>query len=357
MPKPIFEKIVTTKTTQMEQAPEFPYIQYRSRVFVQRDGLLMVNVIIHKSELENKTKILESAMKLFGLDVQLSEKIIEQNMFPLNFYTAKSFVKDNKYYLVGDAAYNVHFFTASGYNNGAHSALVLSLDPENYETRMQWLSYEAEYQVRLRIIELNLTMDRCNERNDEELYSELISNGLTIKKGELSKKEICMYLNFFLVPLGEKVNLSHKALREPPKEVIQSFFVPQQFLAHIFIEQVCEHRSIQNQLKFLYKRLVKLALMRGDFLEQFRFKSLPEYSKILENIEEFEEPSNKGSREYKIWLAYHDFKSGDPLQRARKHIKKMPRALHINAFTACIYLDKFKESPTFENFLKVYYQL
>lgn len=186
--------------------PFFPDRQFRSRVFIQKDGLIMINCAIHTSEFLRKRQILETAMKVYGLDTELLKYFVEEFVFPLNFYRAPCEQSERndcrKFYLVGDAAFNVHFFSGQGINLGAQAAWLLATDPENYHQRIKVLNGLAEENTFQNTLDLKAVHDNCIKRTNVSggLYNYFVSKGLTIQKEDIDEYELCMYTHSYLIP-------------------------------------------------------------------------------------------------------------------------------------------------------------
>lgn len=346
-PKSLIQKLII-KNSKDSNFPRFPVVQQRSRVFIQKDGLLMLNIVIHKSEIEKQQEILESAMKIYGFKGNLLKKVSEQVIFPLNFYRAKSFAKDNKYYLVGDAAFNVHFFAGAGFNNGAFSALILALEPRKYNALVRYTAREAEFQSKFHWMDLNKIQERCKKYDEPELYQKIISEGLTIKKGDLDKPELCVYLNVFLIPFKERA-VPIQASIKLPKKLIRHYVNIEGLLSHKFMKNICENEPVDKRFKFLYRRLIKFLYIRGGWLQ-----GLAKERVDFKNIDKLKRPKDRHGFQYMAWLAYKDYNTKDPVAQARKRIKEMPRHNFWSIAVMCLYLNDYIKKPTFENFYKIY---
>jgi len=328
--------------------PRFPRQQSRSRIFILQDSTIMLSLMLTNSK-EDINNLIHDTFVLYGVDPKIMKyQTGEIIKFPLKFHKSNEYIKKNSakkvVALIGDAAFNTHFFSGSGLNLGITLATLLAISPEKYNKLATDLQKYAEYLIKRNLINLKKLKKECKEYTHKQLVEKLASKIKKENVNHFSNDELCLYL--------ENILLSEdyiKSLRYQPP-TINSI----RYFSDLIVKDFCAGKN--TELKKKYNKLFDLLLnAEQKFInrELTIWKSyVTDFNPKSEPKKDTKDPTNNVN--YNVWLAHKDFKTKNPYKMAEKQIKKAPS---FKKFVLCMLLQKFKKKPIFDNFLNLYIML
>jgi 2-polyprenyl-6-methoxyphenol hydroxylase-like FAD-dependent oxidoreductase len=346
------------------QLPIFRNGQDRSRIFIQSDGKLVLNLLITKKELGDRDKIRKWALQMNGVSWDEIKKYKnDETLFPINFYYSKEFVKRKNgkyYYLVGDSAFNINFFSGMGVNNGIWSALYLFLlkSSSDYNELMTELYHEVRYITEVFIhTDVDRIMTDCKKYSKSEL-KKLISEGrdgiILIPKERMngiSKEELCMYAGRMMVQnYFNELILNNPYYKKTRKNKYRNL---DQFLYDVMLKYVCDGSKVPNEIKVLFKRfdVYSVAVIK----QIMGYSDKKEYTNYINKLKdgEVKEPESNGEWKYGAWWGYKYWTTGER-SIPKWILKKKKYVGATEKYQLCKMISRYQKNKTMNNFIWIF---
>ena len=344
-PKKMIQRFIVHNPEEDIRGSQFPRPQSRSRIFVLQDSTVMLSITLINGKTTDIDDLIQDTLTLYGLKTIKKYQTGEVIKFPLKFHKSSEYIKKNSakktIALIGDAAFNTHFFSGSGLNIGVTLATLLAIDPEKYNKSATDLQKFAEDLIKRNLINLKKLQKECKGYTREQLIDKLSSQNKWVKKErikQLNKDELCLYLENFIL---------YKSFIEFTKNMVPTIN-PVNYFTGLIKEDYCKGR-----IKKLRKKYNKMFDILLNVNQKNMDLHLNHWKSEITDLNPKKKP-DPGSTDYKVWLAREDFKSSNPYKKAQERVKREIKKLKRYKLTSCFLLNKFKKDQTFDNLLNLY---
>ena len=360
LPKSMVKKwIIDPKKINLYKLPVFNSGQDRSRIFVQKDGTLVLNLLLAKEELGDRDKIRKWALTINSVSWDKVKKYqYDETLFPMNFYYSKKFVErinGKYYYLVGDAAFNVNFFSGAGVNNGIQSAiyLLLSKNISDYSKLMSGLRAEVRFITEVGIdSDFDRIMKNCEKYSKTELKKLLNKGSIPMKNMEgLDKRELCIYAGRLTIGNYVRDIVLNNPYFKKARSKNKYIFIDR-FLYDVFHKYICDSAEIPNELKVLFERFDTFSEKDINqvlsYINQYEYK---EYIKKLKDGTIVTEPNNNSGWDYGAYWGYKYWTAGykDTPSWILNNLKD-----NSTRYKLCKMLIRYQKNKTMTNFIQIF---
>lgn len=328
----------------------FPNEQLRSRISVLKDSSIMLSLMIfEKTTISSLKKLIDNTFTLYNMDHKIQKyQTGEIIKFPLNFYKSNKYIQKNAagntVALVGDAAFNTHFFSGYGLNIGVILSTLLILSPEKYNELGSDMQKYSQYLINSNFINIKKIQKKCKEYTYEHLIDLLTSEKRLIKKKNvehLNKDELCLYLENTLLREDYYKSISNQPIHYP---------------SHSYFTDLIEKDFYNEKIKQIRNKYQKLFDVALEYEKKHIEDDLISNKSNITDFNPKEEP-DKNNMNYSVWLAHKDFKTKNPYKTVRQRIDDILATRNMHLFKFGILLQKFKNNKIYENFLNIYIML